>query len=539
MRRFFPFVLLLIVISPAGRMCAQTTGTVNVPATSPEELARAQQNIYASPPSLTLVPHSPQAHSGKIWLRSTDEGLHVWGRIEADEQGFHWPQQKSQMISGDHIEIWLATSRDVAMPKVGWGNQFGPIELKSLRDCAGQAAGVPGSETEDCERWYREQLTYRKYLRRLFIRQWLIAGSGSSSDQPQVFESFATEAYAGLSANFFPENLPRQLQPEPVDGVTAEIGAERQPEMRQNAAGTTYQYYRQTGYDFHLLIPYKAFPPAQQLKLADLYLMVDVFSSAPAGQKTGVYSSTSTMRRWGQPDTFNHILLGSPRNFSLTPCEYKNIQRDLYGKGHTSWFFPAQSTEDDELRSTFALINPAGGYMYSPGGLSPEVADSKYFWTEVTNGVTVCGPDLASRNGSTITRTEFKLDGGKFQAKAMPDGWTLVLSGPTASTLSTFGSGACGACTVMDFNIFAMSPKGATKTALALHETLTGSGDNPAAVDLTITPDWQQVIFYRDTDSWTSTTYCLEGHLYTQCGQAQQAEPPSPPHFKEFRLEDM
>jgi hypothetical protein len=49
--------------------------------------------------------------------------------------------------------------------------------------------------------------------------------------------------------------------------------------------------------------------------------MVDVFSSATDGHKTGDYSSTSALRQWGKPATFNHLRLAAPRTFSVTPCD--------------------------------------------------------------------------------------------------------------------------------------------------------------------------------------------------------------------------
>ena len=539
MKVVFSFAVLTIAMnSTSVTYAAHTDNIVRVPSISQKDLARASEDIYATPPTLNLLPHSPQAHDGKIWLRSADDGLHVWGKVEADEQSFHWPQQKSEMLSSDHIEVWLATSPDVSVPEIGYGNQFGAQELGSIKDCAEQAdphTGEAGSGAKDCERWYNEQLRYRQYLRRLFVRQWLIAGFAYPG-KDRLFEDFASTAYAGLKANFFPENLPKALEPKFDDGVTVEIDTERQPETRRSATGTTYKYNRQTGYHFHLLIPYRAFPPAQQLKLADLYLMVDVFSSASTIHKMGDYSSTAVMRQWGQPATFNHLRLAVPRTFSVTPCEYELEQQDLYDKSYASWFFPKQSVADTDLRSTFALINPAQGYMYAPAGVSPEIAPANYFWKQPANGSVVCGPDLAWRNGSTITRTKFNLDEERFETKTLPDGWTLIRSGPTASTVSPFGSGECGSCPVMDFNVFAISPQGEVTSTLGIHENL-----QPSEADLTIAPDWKQIILYRETvdpaqtGPWTSTTFCLEGHAYKQCGESKQTQPPEPPHFKEFR----
>jgi len=99
----------------------------------------------------------------------------------------------------------------------------------------------------------------------------------------------------------------------------------------------------------------------------------------------------------------------------------------------------------------------------------------------------------------------------------------------------------------MGFDIFAVSPQGEITSALRIQQYLTGMEGQPSEADLTIAPDWKQIVLYREiivdpqqtdiTTPWTSTTYCLEGHEYTQCGESKQAQPPDPPHFKEFRIE--
>lgn len=537
-RHFLKAIWSLAVLTAAAGSAtfAQTASVVDVPRIAPQDLlysTNGVQNIYTSPPTLTLIKRGPQAHSGDIWVRTAADGLHVWGKIEAAEQGFHWPEQKSETLSSDHIEIWLAASRDVPMPRIGWGNQFGAIELDSAKDCPKQQG--PEVRNPGCERWYNEQTQYRVYLRQLFMREWLIAGSMGS---PHAYEGFASEAYRDIMATLYSENLPTELKPKSDYGVSAEIGTDRRPEVRKNAGGGMYNYNVQTGYHFHALIPYGAFPPAQQLRLSDLYFMVDVFTAAPAGQQTGDYSSTAAMGQWDTPSTFNHLVLAAPRSFSITPCEYRTVQQDLYGTNYTSWFFPLKAAGDTNLRSTFALINPAGGYMYAPAGVSPEAQQANYFWKELPEGATVCGPQLAWRKGNAITQSEFTVDRQRFKTKSMPDGWTLVRSGPSESTLSSFGSGQCGSCPVIDFDVFAISPKGEITNSLFIHDNLGGipSEGHPVEADLTITRDWKHVILYLETEGWSSTTYCLEGHAYKECGQAKKVQPPNPPHFKEFRL---
>ena len=534
----FPALLFALIFSCSDPIVAQNQaqadGTVIISDASP-----TPKDIYTDSPTLPLILHSPQAHPGNVWLRSSEKGLDIWGKVDADEKGFRWPRQKSEMLSSDHIEIWLAASPDVLMPVIGWGNQFGVTELDSAKDCSKEsdATGDDGIGKKNCERWFNEQIQYRQYLRRLFTRQWLIAG-GEYPNQAGAFEDFATTAYAGLNANLFHGDLPILLRPKEEDGVVSEFTVDSRQETRHDAAGNPYSTGHQTGYRFHVFIPYAAFPPAQELKLSELYLMVDVFAAAPDARAMGEYSSTSATRIWGKPSTFNHVRVAEPRTFSVTPCEEDLDQNDLYGENYRSWFFPGQSGKDAALRSTFALINPAGGYMYEPARVSPSVTAASYFWKPLVGGATVCGPHLAWQKGGAVRRSKFEVEEKYFEAKALPDGWNLIRSGPMTWTHSRFGSGACGSCEVMGFSIFSVSPQGEIEQALDITEDLSGTGEQADAADLSIAQDWKRITLYREFEgkpSWTSTTYCLEGHQYTQCGESKQAKPPDPPNFKELR----
>jgi hypothetical protein len=519
-----------------------------------DQLRQATTPIYDTPPTMTLVPHSPQAHPGKIWLVATDSGLHVWGKVEAGEQGFHWPEEQSEMLSSDHIEVWLATEPEVQMPQIGWGNQFGQIKLDSAKDCTARLSeenNAASDEVRECVRWYDRQPQYRKYLERLFIRQWLVAGQGSPSCcVPQTghwFEDFASTAWSNLSTSFFKEDRPAILQPKSEDGFQADMNDQLLQEIRKDAQGNPVTLNVRSGYLFHLFIPYTAFPPAQQLKLTDLYFAVDVFSAAPLGQtsrKMGDYATTAPDRQWGKPATFNHLQLAAPRTFSISPCQYKPEQTDLYDESHPAWYFLTAPGQDSDLNSTFALIDPAGGYMYEPTSVSPQAVEARYFWKKLANGATLCGPNLAWRKGAAIKRTDFPIDEKSLREKTLPDGWTLLRSGPTTRTLSAFGSGQCGACTMMDLDFFAVSPQGDVSPALRIDQSLSGQGDSPQAADLTIAPDWKRITLFLEYEDyqeknpdpgWTSVTYCLNGHEYQKCDESKKAMPPDPPHFKELR----
>lgn len=540
-----PYCIMAITLAFTPSVLAQPQNeeVIHVPPIAPAAVNRAFQEIHSTPPTLPLIPNSPQAHHGNVWLRTTEDGLHIWGKVDRGDQEIRWAQQKSEILASDHVEVWLAGATDVAMPAVGWGNQFGMQELKSQNDCADATdshTGDKASGTRNCERWYEEQRRYRQQFRRLFARHWLITGSNYSGPT-HSFEEFASSAYDNLTASLFPENLPKLLKPESDDTLKVEIAIDFTPEARRTEAGREYQFNRPTGYHFHVFIPYTAFPPARQLKLSDLYVLVDVFGSAEEGQKQGAYSTTAPKRQWGSPETFNRIRLDEPRTFAVTPCEYELEQKDLYNDTYPAWFFPA-GVQGNDLHSTFALINPEQGYLYDPGGVSPSVWPAGYFWKPLKNGATVCGPSLAWRKDGDIRRTEFTVDEQHFATKNLADGWTLLRSGPSTSTLSPFGSGSCGSCLVLDFAIYAVSPSGEITKALDLNQGLTGPPNQPSGADMTIAEDWSRIILYLSgtseeeygASSWKSVTYCLNGRAYKQCSEAKNVQPPNPPHYKEL-----
>ena len=302
--------------------------------------------ILSTPPTFTLQPKTPTAHPGSIWVRSTPEGLHLWGRISLEGSTPRWPRQKSEVLASDHIEVWLAAEDTVPLPPIGWGNQFGQFHLKSSAECLDLNTDAPSRQAAQhlCELWFAQQTAYRRTLPRLFARQWLLAdGPGGS----HVFEDFAATADRTLAATLFRDDQPTPLAPPPDDSVTAQFSAE----YSQDPGKKSYQ----TAYTFHLVLPYSAFPPTRQFTLANLSLMVDVFTAAPDGSKMGAFSTTSSDRQWGKPATFNHVRLLAPPTYAITPCHANPVQTDLFGATYLSWFFPNASPN---ITSTFASSTP-------------------------------------------------------------------------------------------------------------------------------------------------------------------------------------
>ena len=560
--------LVLAMLAPSGR--AQTSPTsaepaptarapaaapaVSIPAGGPAPGASSENpgflpNPYEKqPPTFTLIPKSSDAPKGSVWVRSDGQGLHIWGHVEGAAP--EWPDQREELLGKDHVEVWLAAAPSVAMPPVGWGNQFGKIELKSVADCKGQTdpqTGSPEAGGPNCVRWFGEQVRYRAQFTRLFARQWLLAGS-TNFGPSHVTEEYATEAWRTLEDDLFADSLPTELKPK-SGGVTGGVNVVYgKTETEHNAAGMPYQKNIATGYDFYLEIPWEAFPPAGKLEVGDLWLMVDVFGAAFPGKKTGPYSTTSATREWGVPASFNHVRLDAARGFALSPCDDPLVEQNIYEDQLPAWFFPVKTDGNPAwVGKDFIVTNPAGGYDYAPTGVSPEAEAHQHFWKPIHGGGWVCGPRLAVKHAGLTKQWPFEVDEKTLDVRVLPDGWLLVRSGPWASTISAFGSGQCGACTVANLDFYAIQPIGYAGPALELSPAPGAGGEQPYAVDFDIAPDWSKVTEFDETTdpndektkpTWNSTTYCLTSHTYTKCAEAKDVKPPNPPNYPEFAQQD-
>ncbi|HZP05122.1 MAG TPA: hypothetical protein VFB43_09490 [Terracidiphilus sp.] len=504
--------------------------------------------VPATQATMQLIPQGDGAHPGSVWIGYGDKGLSVTVLVHTSDNDLHWPREKSDMLAGDHVEIWLAAANTVSLPPVGWGSQFGTQTLASAADCSqlSDDFGSANFSGKNCVNWYNQQLAYRKQLEHLFVRQWLMAGV-AVGNQGHSFEDFATTAYTSLKAGYFANELPEVLAPKENDGTRSFFQDQyRQETVGRDAADNPRTQSIETGYTFHFFIPYSAFPPTQQLDLRDLWLMVDVFAAAPEGRKMGALSTTAPHRVWGRSSSFNHLRLDSPRVHTITPCKASLVQHDLEGEDIPAWYFPLAGAGPLYLDTVYDIENPAGGYMYTPSGVSPIVATDRSFWKQLPDGAYICGPYLAYRKGPALKATKFIVDSKYFQTKQLADGWTLIRTGPDMSAQNPFGSGQCGAGPVLGFNIYALSPSGEITNVLQIDEEFRGFDNSPSGGDLAIAPDWSHVSLYEEQieyvdngkggkkDTWTENRFCLQGHEYQKCSQQTGVTPPKPPNFPEI-----
>jgi hypothetical protein len=498
-----------------------TKAQIIVPATDDTMIGQNIAQLKGG--SLPLIAKGAGAPTGSVWIASTQSGLLIYGAVQ--EQEPHFAVGRADLLASDHVEVWLAAAEDPKLPPIGWGNQFGETDLASPADCDQMSDGMgfekKGEAATRCRGWYDAQVSYRASLLRLFARQWVFSGD-QLLQSSTVAEMYAAPAYAQI------DGVPDELASR--DGLRVSMDRSWAPPAAGSKPG---EPNRTSGFQFSLFVPWQAFPPQRQLSLRDLRLKVDVFAKAPEGRKMGPYATTAPLGEWGKPATFNKVRLGKPHEMVLSPCGVPLEEEDQSGNP-ASWFVPPSHIPDgtgalptaQPWGADFVLENPVAGYMYEPGGRSPEVAMTGRFWRLLNAEDAVCGPKLAMRRGGRTYTYQNTMHSEGFSAHRLSDGWLLVRSGPVMETLSPLGSGQCGSCPVAVLQVFAIDPRGKIATALDIHDVASGQGGQPEETDISFADDWSRVTLFEEhgdeetpNETWSSKDFCLVGHDYKSCGK--------------------
>ena len=485
--------------------------TIRVPQLDPGTLGQPGfQFAGGVPQTVNLIPHAEGARSGHLWIGNTGQSLRIVGEVDGNAP--LWPQSANSILAKDHVEVWVAGPADVELPPIGWGDQFEQHELADANGCSGvpstPAPQVDVAAQERCRGWFTEQEKYRSLFKRLFVRQWLLAGGISE-------ESYATPAYGVVSAKYAGDRL---------------VVLKPQGEVRFRADSRAGK----PGYIFEIDIPYSSFPPLNTLQLSELRLLVDVFSRAPQGGRYGPFSSTSATRAYGKLGTFNLLRFDPAHMFELSPCGDKLQGADIYRNMQPAWFIPRVNSDHPYQADAFLIVNETHGYQYAPGNaVSPTVRPVHFFWRGIGATEWVCGPQLTYRLGNTIREFGSTVSEEGFDARRTTDGKLLIKEGPEV-WWSEFRSGQCGACPRMQLKILALDANLNLITLLDIGETI-GGGYLPSSGDIAVSPDWSQVVEYQQDEkqAWSSVTYCLKSGLYTQCNRKVDVKPPEPPVIRQ------
>lgn len=442
-------------------------------------------------PSARLTPMRANARTGHIWMRQTEDGLLIAGAVAGGTPSF--ATSPANMPSRDHVEVWLSAHLYPPLPPVGWGNQFGMIEDKTVEDC----------QDQKCRDWHRRMERYRPLFEKLFVRQYQLAPNVAA-------ERYALPAYQQIRKTYPAEDT-TSLAPL-MPAATPRFHTAPAPD----------------GYTFEALVPWTAFPPVQSLSLDRMRILVDVLGAHTGRPTDQPFSSTATTRRYGFAATYNDVRFVSPRQFRLTACAYPLILRNIYSEDFPGWFLPGRSTE---VREAFVVQNTVRGYLYEPGGLSPVIRTTRFFERRVAANEYVCGPQLAWREGKKLSTYPVPVEPVRFDARKQSDGSVIVKAGPVV-TYSEFGSGMCGACPRVRFDLLRLVPNRPMEDLWRLYEVVdNGRLDD---IDIHLAPDWRRFTIFRlpglgeKEGNWQSEDYCRAPKGYEVCGTRGSVGPPSP-----------
>ncbi len=525
MRFVKPFFTAMLLLLGGTANAQEQPVAVHVRSSPISQLPIALSKLTSRPADIALVPRGEGARHGQLWINTAyDRQLYITGKVDGDQPDF--PRTKEQILSKDHVEVWLAATPDVDLPEIGWGNQFDDVTLPRGADsCEEWAKGIQGGvdEVKKCKEWVAQQTAYRPLLKRLFLREWQMTPDYG-------IESFATPAYEEIQKRY------------------SNLGDEVPEILKPRGKIQMYFFPEQSGYSFEILIPFEALPPLPSLTAGELYLEVDVVKAAHEGKQLGAYSVSSAKREFGKPETFNVLRLEPPLYFSLTPCGLPLAGTDKRGNFHPAWFVREEGLESRYQADTFILVNDPAGYRYEAAGLSPVVRETHYFWQGSGPGEWVCGPHLTYKKGRDSTSYPYNVSPDGFETKRLTPGELLVKTGPRV-WYSEFGSGQCGACARTDLRMFSLTGDMQIHLLLQLGDTI--AGINVFSQDFTVSPDWSRITKFELggneenlPGSWSSTTYCLTVdtgkdqagvHIYKACEHETNVQPPNPPVLKELR----
>jgi hypothetical protein len=113
-----------ILISPllflSVEVQAQEQPTVILVRSSPISGLPISIGLFSSePPDIALVAHSEGSRAGHLWIKTAyNQQLYTAGKVDGDQPDF--PRTTDQILSKDHVEVWLAATPDVDLPEIAW-----------------------------------------------------------------------------------------------------------------------------------------------------------------------------------------------------------------------------------------------------------------------------------------------------------------------------------------------------------------------------------------------------------------------------------
>jgi hypothetical protein len=420
---------------------------------------------------------SPRDLSARVWVALGAEGLAVAGEVQDDS--VHLSTQADH-IHHDHVEVWLALPQPT-MPPLAFVNQFGEHEVPTAAACEGNEDIVDGDPAK-CRAWWREQAERRKQLVRPFTVQYgLMSGS---------------------VIRFGPKDTVGSIRYEPMPG----------------------------GYRFEALIPPSAFPRSAEAPLRTLKVLVDLVDNDEGKGKLETFLSSAKGRKFGDPSTFHSVTLAQPLRFGAWP---ELLERILKANEHISSYQPAPDAQVIDV-----WVNPAVGYQYQPEEPSPKVVSldlsrqdpqGKLGEVELLLVPGEVGFRGYAEEWMISRRARTLLDArrsGTRELRVAPRGKELHIVLVHENTLSALGTGACGACPMMSFQLVKMDAQG----RLVEVESLEGAYSQGEELEWEVKPDLSRLEVFMKPGEGTSRHLLVRYSWDPKAGRYQEEkfEPPVP-----------
>jgi len=450
-----------------------------------------------------LVSHGAGGRRGRVWIAHGGDGLVIAGAVEGGAPRF--ATDAASMPAGDHVELWVSLADAIALPPIGWGHQFGPIAVPRAADCDGNV-NIPDEAA--CRAWRARQVTYRRHLARLFVRQWQIAPG-------TVVETFAEPALAAMTKD----------EREAVS-----------PLWRPDAPTTRFTTGTD-GYAFEIVLPWEAMPAADRLDLAHVRIMVDVLSPG-AVRRYGPLASTAPARRYGDMKTANRLLLDPPQPWRVGRCAATLAADDFYADDALPGYFLPR--REAVLGAFFVLENRPQGYQYSSERPSPSAVRHSRFDRTLAPDLVLCGPPLAVRRGAAV-EVHPDVEVSRAVRTTRVAGGFILMDGPATGLATRLGTGVCGACPRISVAAYFLPAAGGAPTTLFGESWIvpgenidspSGSmariavADDLRTIEVWSFENWAEVKYSR---VWRYTRHCYDegARHYAECAAETGAKPPA------------
>src|SRR5262245_11322204 len=385
-------------------------------------------------------PSSTADLAAKVWIAIDADGVAIAGEVTDDKVLFGTAQT---MVNADHLELWLAFPA-ASLPLLGFANQFGETEVHGESDCNGEI-----NHPDACKQWFAKQTRRRATLGRIFVRQYLLGGTGLS------------EAWASMLAG--------KHAADPVRACCAWSSG-----LVKKVPG---------GWRFEARIGLADLPESAQIPLKDVKLMVDLVDANVGSDKLETFRSSSPTRKFGEPDTFNLVTLAKPLAWESRrgPGDSRReVPRDVL----LAWEACTLGVAVRECRGrvpvharaavTLDRSHPAWhaedggrvgdvGVIAGPSREGPELTDDgKPFWiaARLPAALWTC------RGGAPIAH---RVIGDGTLAGMANRGHTLHMLVATEGTFSRLGTGACGACLTHAISVLTIDTSGKITEVLSDH----------------------------------------------------------------------